>query len=114
MRVPKNSIVALRCQPPKGAPSPAVSWEKDGAPVDTLRDRRVQVTSQANLSLVLIRKVQTSDAGQYLCVASNLVGTRKSDPIKLNVYGKFVDLLLIVNVITKNISCDNSKTVLSP
>ena len=96
-------MVALRCQPPKGVPRPAVSWEKDGAPLNTLRDRRVQVTTQANFSLVLIRKVQSSDAGQYLCVAKNLVGTRKSDPIKLNVYGTFVDLLLIVNVITENI-----------
>jgi len=80
--------VALRCQPPTGKPSPTVSWQKDGSPVDTHRDGRVEVTNHSNLSLVLIRKAQTSDAGYYKCVASNLVGTQKSATIKLSVYGK--------------------------
>lgn len=86
----KGSIVSLRCQPPTGVPSPNVSWQKDGFPVDTLSSRRVEVTNQANLSVVLIRKAQMSDAGEYCCVASNLAGTQKSASIKLIVYGKFI------------------------
>lgn len=89
-RVQKNSLVTLRCQPPAGNPSPAVSWWKDGRPVDTHKNRRVFMKSHANFSLVVIRKAKLSDGGYYSCVASNLVGRRESAVIKMTVYGKLM------------------------
>lgn len=86
VRVAKNSIAALRCQPPTGLPIPNVSWEKDGQPVVPLTDGRVQEAKQGNLSILLIRKAKTSDLGNYRCVASNSVGTRRSAVIKVTVY----------------------------
>ena len=88
-RVQKNSLVTLRCESPAGNPSPAVSWRRNGYPVDTQKNRRLLVKSHRNSSLVVIRKVKLSDGGDYSCVASNLVGRRESAIIKLNVYGKF-------------------------
>ncbi|XP_078364185.1 netrin receptor UNC5C-like [Oculina patagonica] len=85
-RVQKNSLVTLRCQPPAGNPSPAVSWWKDGRPVDTDKNRRVLTKSHANFSLVVIKKPKLSDGGYYSCVASNLVGRRESATIKITVY----------------------------
>jgi len=88
-RVQKNSLVTLRCESPAGNPSPAVSWRKNGYPVDTHKNRRLLVKSHRNSSLVVIRKAKLSDGGDYSCVASNLVGRRGSAIVKLNVYGKF-------------------------
>lgn len=88
-RVQKNSLLTLRCKPPAGNPSPAVSWLKDGNPVDTDKNRRLLVKSDSNSPLVIIRKAKLSDGGDYSCVASNLVGRRESAIVKLNVYGKF-------------------------
>ena len=88
-RVQKNSLVTLRCESPAGNPSPAVSWRKNGYPVDTHKNRRLLVKSHRNSSLVVIRKAKLSDGGDYSCVASNLVGRRESAIVKLNVYGKF-------------------------
>ena len=53
-----------------------------------LTDGRVQEAKQGNLSILLIRKAKTSDLGNYRCVVSNSVGTRRSAVIKVTVYGK--------------------------
>ena len=68
-------------------------WEKDDNRVDTSMDGRVEVINQANLSLVLIRKAQTSDVGRYSCVAYNIVGKQMSTTIKLNVYGEYTSIM---------------------
>ena len=88
VRVAKNSISVLRCKPPTGLPIPNVQWEKNGKPVESLVDGRVQVTKQGNLSLVVIREAKVLDSGYYQCVASNFVGRSKSPALKLKVYGK--------------------------
>ena len=88
-RVQKNSLLALRCKPPAGNPSPAVSWWKDGRSVATHKNKRLFLKSDSNSSLVIIRKAKLSDGGDYSCVASNLVGRRESAIVKLTVYGKF-------------------------
>ena len=98
-RVPKNSLVTLRCESPAGIPSPAVSWWKDGVPVDTHKSRRVQAKNRANLTLVIIRKAKFSDEGSYSCVASNLVGRHESAIIKLNVYGKSLQVQCTRNIL---------------
>ena len=88
-RVQKNSLLALRCKPPAGNPRPALSWWKDGYPVDTHNNKRLLVKSDTNSSLVIIRKAKLTDSGDYSCVASNFVGRRESAIVNLNVYGKF-------------------------
>lgn len=80
--------MTLKCYLPDALPSPNVSWLKDGVPLVTHYDGRVEVINQDNFSQVVIRQAWTSDSGYYSCQVSNPVG-RRSDEVKLNVYGKY-------------------------
>lgn len=88
VRVAKNSISVLRCQPPTGLPSPKVYWEKNDKPVKSLADERIEETKQGDLSLLIIRDAKVLDSGHYRCVASNFVGRSESLVLRLKVYGK--------------------------
>lgn len=42
----------------------------------------------------MISNTRKSDAGMYVCVGTNMVGEKDSDPAELVVFGKFTDLSL--------------------
>ncbi|NXK44421.1 ROBO3 protein, partial [Chauna torquata] len=71
----------LECVPPRGHPEPTVSWKKNGA---RLSDKDEHVTIRGGkLMMATTRK---SDAGIYICVATNMVGERDSEPAELVVF----------------------------
>ena len=58
-------------------------------------DQLFQVTETGNL---VIHSVQKSDDGEYICRAVNMVGSKDSEPAKLNVQGKTsLPVWLIIN-----------------
>ncbi|VTJ68807.1 Hypothetical predicted protein [Marmota monax] len=65
-----NQTALLPCQA-RGTPPPAVSWRKDGAPLDP-GNSRLEVLPEGSLR---IQPVLTQDAGHYLCLASNSAGS---------------------------------------
>uniref|UniRef100_A0A915HN40 Roundabout n=1 Tax=Romanomermis culicivorax TaxID=13658 RepID=A0A915HN40_ROMCU len=75
----------MECSPPKGYPEPTVSWKKDNRDLRLNQDSRRTIHSNGDL---IIMDVQTSDAGFYSCVATNLVGTRETEAAKLTIYEK--------------------------
>ncbi|XP_019718321.1 hemicentin-1 isoform X1 [Hippocampus comes] len=65
-----NSTVALHCDV-TGHPTPAISWLRDGQPVQT---DSLHLVSEDKARLQLL-SVQVSDMAGYLCVAENKVGS---------------------------------------
>uniref|UniRef100_A0A8C7J9G1 Roundabout guidance receptor 2 n=1 Tax=Oncorhynchus kisutch TaxID=8019 RepID=A0A8C7J9G1_ONCKI len=84
---PQDMVVAvgepatLECQPPRGHPEPTTFWRKDKARLD-LKGDRVMVRG-GKLTISNSRK---SDAGMYVCVATNMVGERDSETAQLSVF----------------------------
>uniref|UniRef100_A0A3B3YQ81 Roundabout, axon guidance receptor, homolog 1 (Drosophila) n=1 Tax=Poecilia mexicana TaxID=48701 RepID=A0A3B3YQ81_9TELE len=70
----------LECQPPRGHPEPTISWRRDGANLDD-RDERITIRS----GKLMITNTRKSDAGKYICVATNMVGERESEIAVLTV-----------------------------
>uniref|UniRef100_A0A674IEY0 Ig-like domain-containing protein n=1 Tax=Terrapene triunguis TaxID=2587831 RepID=A0A674IEY0_9SAUR len=70
--------VLLECAPPRGHPEPTISWKKDGVPIS-------QKVSSGKLLMV---HAQRSDAGLYVCVASNQAGQRESKAALVSVLGE--------------------------
>ena len=75
----------LQCGVPKGYPEPIVRWRKDNEDLEIELNRRLRVVDGGNL---MIADVQKYDEGEYQCIASNIVGTRKSPIASLTVHGK--------------------------
>ncbi|NXW59664.1 ROBO1 protein, partial [Eurystomus gularis] len=71
----------LECVPPRGHPEPSISWKKNGARLSD-KDERLAIRG-GKLMLASTRK---SDAGVYVCVATNVVGERDSEPAELVVF----------------------------
>ncbi|NXD63296.1 ROBO2 protein, partial [Eolophus roseicapillus] len=71
----------LECIPPRGHPEPSVSWKKNGARLSAM-DERLTLRG-GKLMLANTRK---SDAGVYVCVATNAVGEKDSEPAELVVF----------------------------
>uniref|UniRef100_A0A8B9GG42 Ig-like domain-containing protein n=1 Tax=Amazona collaria TaxID=241587 RepID=A0A8B9GG42_9PSIT len=71
----------LECVPPRGHPEPSVSWKKNGARLSAT-DERLTLRG-GKLMLANTRK---SDAGVYVCVATNVVGEKDSEPAELVVF----------------------------
>ncbi|XP_075695324.1 roundabout homolog 4 isoform X2 [Rhinoderma darwinii] len=65
--------LVIDCSPPKGHPEPAVTWRKNGAPVNRNNSRYTFATGRLSIARTL-----SSDAGVYMCVASNPAGERTS------------------------------------
>ncbi|XP_072421818.1 hemicentin-1-like isoform X1 [Chiloscyllium punctatum] len=65
-----NQVAFLECEA-EGIPKPTVTWRKDGNLLPT-GSPRFDFLSEGSLQ---IHSVQISDAGHYLCTASNAVGT---------------------------------------
>ncbi|XP_046779308.1 hemicentin-1 isoform X20 [Gallus gallus] len=76
----QGSEISLECKA-QGIPEPAVTWMKDGRPLVSGRD--VAVLHDGHF--LLLRNIQVSDTGHYVCVAANVAGLydRKYD---LNVH----------------------------
>ncbi|XP_015978141.2 roundabout homolog 4 isoform X2 [Rousettus aegyptiacus] len=72
--------VTLECRPPWGHPEPTVTWWKDGKPL-ALQPGRHTVSRG---SLLMIR-AEKSDAGTYMCVATNDAGRRESRAARVSV-----------------------------
>uniref|UniRef100_A0A452T1N6 Roundabout guidance receptor 4 n=1 Tax=Ursus maritimus TaxID=29073 RepID=A0A452T1N6_URSMA len=79
--------VVLGCGPPWGHPEPTVSWWKDGKPLALQPGRHV--VSRGSLQMA---RAEKSDAGTYMCVATNSAGRRESRAARVSVQGKAWDL----------------------
>ncbi|KAF1409565.1 hypothetical protein FQV23_0001113, partial [Spheniscus humboldti] len=71
----------LECVPPRGHPEPSVSWKKNGA---RLSDKDEHLTIRGGK--LMLASTRKSDAGVYVCVATNVVGERDSEPAELVVF----------------------------
>uniref|UniRef100_H3A9I9 Roundabout guidance receptor 2 n=1 Tax=Latimeria chalumnae TaxID=7897 RepID=H3A9I9_LATCH len=71
----------LECQPPRGHPEPTIYWKKDKFRID---DREDRITIRGGK--LMISNTRKSDAGMYICVGTNMVGERESDPAELTVF----------------------------
>ncbi|XP_047608139.1 roundabout homolog 4 isoform X1 [Phacochoerus africanus] len=72
--------VILECGPPWGHPEPTVSWWKDGKPL-VLQPGRHSVSRGS----LLMARAEKSDAGTYMCVATNSAGKRESRAARVSV-----------------------------
>ncbi|KAG7252814.1 hypothetical protein CRUP_015100, partial [Coryphaenoides rupestris] len=86
-QAPSDVVVAagepavLECVPPRGHPEPTVSWKRNNARI-AAKDQRISMRG----GKLMISHTRKSDAGMYVCVGSNMVGERDSDPAELVVY----------------------------
>uniref|UniRef100_UPI0037E7637F roundabout homolog 2 n=1 Tax=Semicossyphus pulcher TaxID=241346 RepID=UPI0037E7637F len=86
-QAPSDVVVAagepavLECVPPRGHPEPTVSWKRNNVRVST-KDDRISMRG----GKLMISHTRKSDAGMYVCVGTNMVGERDSDPAELVVY----------------------------
>ncbi|NXE97526.1 ROBO2 protein, partial [Menura novaehollandiae] len=84
---PGDTVVAagepavLECVPPRGHPEPSVSWKKNGV---RLSDKDERLTIRGGK--LMVASTHKSDAGVYVCVATNVVGERDSEPAELVVF----------------------------
>jgi len=62
-----------------------ITWLKDNQPVEINRNGRFILSNENSL---LIAQVKKTDAGNYTCVASNIVGSYSSEPAELIVHGR--------------------------
>jgi len=74
--------VELVCVPPDGLPAPKISWLKDGNLIPT-DGTNTLINYNGNL---IIRAARLQDSGEYVCMAQNMIDTRRSRPAKLDVY----------------------------
>nr|XP_004670668.1 roundabout homolog 3 isoform X2 [Jaculus jaculus] len=81
---PGNVVVAvgepavMECVPPRGHPEPLVTWKKGSA---KLKEEEGRITIRGGK--LMMSHTLKSDAGKYLCVASNMAGERESGPAEL-------------------------------
>ena len=69
--VPIGRIVSIRCTA-TGFPQPSLEMKKDSAPVHSAKRPR------ENEIVLTLDDVQPADAGQYVCVASNIADVDRS------------------------------------
>ncbi|XP_024864401.1 roundabout homolog 2 [Kryptolebias marmoratus] len=86
-QAPSDVVVAagepavLECVPPRGHPEPSVFWKRNNVRVSA-KDERISMRG----GKLMISPTRKSDAGMYVCVGTNMVGERDSDPAELVVY----------------------------
>ncbi|XP_032724712.1 roundabout homolog 3 [Lontra canadensis] len=68
----------MECVPPRGHPEPSVSWKKDSA---RLKEEEGRITIRGGK--LMMSHTLKSDAGLYVCVASNMAGERESGAAEL-------------------------------
>lgn len=82
--ITEGNSVTFSCEA-IGNPSPSISWTKNGSPLSTIGDPRI---TELNRKLT-ITNLNTTDGGEYRCVASNSLGIATSNPATLNVQCMF-------------------------
>uniref|UniRef100_A0A8C4TLU8 Roundabout guidance receptor 3 n=1 Tax=Erpetoichthys calabaricus TaxID=27687 RepID=A0A8C4TLU8_ERPCA len=81
---PSDVVVAagepavMECIPPRGHPEPTISWKKNNVRVND-KDERITIRG----GKLMISNTRKTDAGMYVCVGTNMVGERDSDPAEL-------------------------------
>uniref|UniRef100_A0A1A8I498 Roundabout homolog 3 n=1 Tax=Nothobranchius kuhntae TaxID=321403 RepID=A0A1A8I498_NOTKU len=86
-QTPSDVVVAagepavMECVPPRGHPEPTISWKKNNIRVND-RDERITIRG----GKLMISTTRKSDAGTYVCVGTNMVGEKDSDPAELVVF----------------------------
>ncbi|XP_058400884.1 roundabout homolog 3 isoform X3 [Diceros bicornis minor] len=81
---PGNVVVAvgepavMECVPPRGHPEPSLSWKKDSA---RIKEEEGRITIRGGK--LMMSHTLKSDAGMYVCVASNMAGERESGAAEL-------------------------------
>ncbi|XP_039728855.1 roundabout homolog 3-like [Pteropus medius] len=81
---PGNVVVAvgepavMECVPPRGHPEPSVFWKKGSARV---KEEEGRITIRGGK--LMMSHTHKSDAGTYMCVASNMAGERESGAAEL-------------------------------
>ncbi|KAI5142150.1 Roundabout 3 [Manis pentadactyla] len=68
----------MECVPPRGHPEPSVSWKRDSA---RLKEEEGRITIRGGK--LMMSHTLKSDAGIYVCVASNMAGERESEAAEL-------------------------------
>ncbi|XP_039633633.1 roundabout homolog 3 isoform X4 [Perca fluviatilis] len=71
----------MECIPPRGHPEPTISWKRNNIRVND-RDERITMRG----GKLMISNSKKSDAGMYVCVGTNMVGEKDSDPAELVVF----------------------------
>ncbi|XP_035864829.1 roundabout homolog 3 isoform X2 [Sander lucioperca] len=86
-QTPSDVVVAagepavMECIPPRGHPEPTISWKRNNIRVND-RDERITMRG----GKLMISNSRKSDAGMYVCVGTNMVGEKDSDPAELVVF----------------------------
>ncbi|XP_070621774.1 roundabout homolog 3 isoform X2 [Erythrolamprus reginae] len=86
-QAPSDVVVAagepavMECIPPRGHPEPTISWKKNSI---RLSDKEERITIRGGK--LMMSNTRKSDAGMYICVATNMVGERDSEPAELVVF----------------------------
>ncbi|XP_051902180.1 roundabout homolog 3 isoform X2 [Hippocampus zosterae] len=86
-QTPSDVVVAagepavMECIPPRGHPEPTISWKRNNVQVND-RDERITIRG----GKLMISNTRKSDAGMYVCVGTNMVGEKNSDPAELVVF----------------------------
>uniref|UniRef100_A0A8C6SJM2 Roundabout, axon guidance receptor, homolog 3 (Drosophila) n=1 Tax=Neogobius melanostomus TaxID=47308 RepID=A0A8C6SJM2_9GOBI len=86
-QTPSDVVVAagepavMECIPPRGHPEPTISWKRNNIKVND-RDERITIRG----GKLMISNTRKSDAGMYVCVGTNMVGEKDSDPAELVVF----------------------------
>ena len=79
--VPSGSSLRLYCET-EGHPKPKVTWLK-GHDLVRKSNERVKLTTNE----LLIEDIQLEDAGSYICIAENVIGSSNAE-IEVNVGSK--------------------------
>ncbi|XP_069470643.1 roundabout homolog 3 isoform X2 [Ambystoma mexicanum] len=86
-QTPSDVVVAagepavMECIPPRGHPEPTISWKKSNIRISD-KDERITIRG----GKLMMSNTKKSDAGMYICVATNMVGERDSEPAELVVF----------------------------
>uniref|UniRef100_A0A8C7TRN8 Roundabout, axon guidance receptor, homolog 2 (Drosophila) n=1 Tax=Oncorhynchus mykiss TaxID=8022 RepID=A0A8C7TRN8_ONCMY len=83
--VSKGEPATLNCKA-EGRPAPTVEWYKDGEVSDLDVAALSLSICQVRGGKLTISNTRKSDAGMYVCVATNMVGERDSETAQLSVF----------------------------
>ncbi|XP_078540030.1 roundabout homolog 2-like [Lissotriton helveticus] len=71
----------MECIPPRGHPEPTISWKKNNIRIS---DKDEGITIRGGK--LMMSHTKKNDAGMYICVATNMLGERDSEPAELVVF----------------------------